>query len=71
MKRLIQTAAAMFLILLASVSLAGETSALKNAGFESQNALEGWMLVTYGPSAGVALDGDVVHEGRQSLRVSA
>ena len=29
------------------------------------------MLVTYGPSARIALDGDVVHEGRQSLRVSA
>ena len=71
MKRLIQTAAAMLLIPLASVSVAGETSALKNAGFESPNALEGWTLVTYGPSAGVALDGDVVHEGRQSLRVSA
>ena len=35
-----------------------------------RNALEGWTLVTYGPSAGVALDGDVVREGRQSLRVS-
>ena len=71
MKRLIQTAAAMLLIPLASVSVAGERTALKNAGFESLNALEGWMPITYGPSARIALDGEVVHEGRQSLRVSA
>ena len=44
---------------------------LRNGGFESREALDGWQLVTYGPPASVTLDVETVHHGRSSLRVSA
>jgi alpha-N-arabinofuranosidase len=43
----------------------------KNPGFESPDPLEGWNVVTYGAAAKIAIDDQVVHEGRQALRISA
>jgi rhomboid protease GluP len=42
---------------------------IKNRGFE--NGLEGWKTFTFGLPARFEFDTDVVHEGRQSLRVTA
>lgn len=44
---------------------------LANAGFESPRLLDGWEIVTYGARVDVAIDDKEVHEGRQSLRVTA
>jgi len=44
---------------------------LANAGFESPRLLDGWEIVTYGARVDVAIDDKEVHEGWQSLRVTA
>jgi Carbohydrate binding domain len=44
---------------------------LANAGFESARLLDGWEIVTHGARADVAIGDKEVHEGRQSLRVTA
>ncbi len=44
---------------------------LANAGFEAPRLLDGWEIVTHGASADVAIDSKEVHEGRQSLRLTA
>lgn len=45
--------------------------ALRNPGFESASALEGWELVTYGARSTAEPDREIVREGRQSLRIRA
>ncbi len=66
---------ALFVLMLlgpcANESSSGPTRALKNGGFESPQPLEGWQLISFGARPNVSLDPDVVHQGRQSLRVSA
>jgi alpha-N-arabinofuranosidase len=49
----------------------GPPSVLKNPGFESEQPLEGWELVTYGSEARATLGLDNARQGRHSLRVSA
>jgi alpha-L-arabinofuranosidase len=44
---------------------------LRNPGFEVSSGVEGWDVVTYGAPAKVEPDRSVVHEGRQSLRITA
>src|SRR5262249_10377342 len=44
---------------------------LRNPGFESSSTIDGWSVVVYGAGAKVESDTATVHEGRQSLRVSA
>jgi alpha-N-arabinofuranosidase len=44
---------------------------LRNPGFESVSAIDGWEIVVYGPHAKFEADRVVVHEGRQSLRVDS
>jgi alpha-N-arabinofuranosidase len=46
-----------------------KNAVLTNAGFEA--GLEGWSIHVYGAKSKVALDTAMVHEGRQSLRISA
>jgi alpha-N-arabinofuranosidase len=45
--------------------------ALRNPGFESSGPQGGWVVVTFGAPVRVDADREVVHEGDQSLRVSA
>jgi hypothetical protein len=53
-----------------SVSDRFPSAIFKNPGFESNDPLDGWQLVTYGSEARVTLDGDA-HHGHHALRVSA
>jgi alpha-L-arabinofuranosidase len=46
-------------------------AALRNPGFEAPAILEGWEVVTYGAKAQVEGDQQVVHQGRQAVRISA
>ena len=59
------------LVITTPYSRAGQGSVLRNPGFESRVPLEDWQVVTYGSSAAAELDAHEVHEGAQSLRISA
>ncbi len=45
--------------------------AFRNPDFESARPLDGWEVVTQGPKATVALDDEIVLEGRHALRITA
>ncbi len=49
----------------------GAEAPILNPGFEARGAAESWEVVTYGARAEVVVDGQMVKEGRQSLRISA
>jgi alpha-L-arabinofuranosidase len=59
------------LVIATPYSRAGQGGVLRNPGFESRVPLEDWQVVTYGSSAAAELDAHEVHEGAQSLRISA
>ncbi len=44
---------------------------LVNAGFEAPRLLDGWEIVTHGARVDIAIDSKEVHEGRQSIRLTA
>src|SRR5437868_5106886 len=46
-----------------------EAAPLTNPGFESK--LDGWSVHVYGAQPKIEADTEVVHEGKQSLRISA
>src|SRR5206468_8458087 len=46
-------------------------AALTNAGFEDAHPAAGWEVTTYGAQPRLEVDSGAVHEGKQSLRISA
>jgi alpha-L-arabinofuranosidase len=65
------TTATLLLTCLLLVAPGNAPGHLKNPGFETATAVDGWDVITYGAKAEVVVDGHDPHEGRQALRITA